>query len=113
MPHLKSFRIAAILLPLAFCLAIAQANHSGQSVAAAPQLASLRQLSLHECKVTDRGLEAIAKSPHAEIARFLAAFGCQPGAIMAPETRAFVALVRRPGRRIDAAAAPAILDQKL
>src|ERR1700730_6162350 len=38
MPHLKSFRIAAILLPLAFCLAIAQANHSGQSVAAAPQL---------------------------------------------------------------------------
>src|ERR1700682_5190050 len=38
MPYPKSYRIAAILLALSVCLAIAQANHSEQAPAAAPQL---------------------------------------------------------------------------
>jgi tetratricopeptide (TPR) repeat protein len=38
MPHLKLFRVAAILLSLDFGLAIAQANHSGHAATVAPQL---------------------------------------------------------------------------
>src|SRR5262249_40979529 len=53
------------------------------------------------------------RGPDAHVARLGAAFGRQPRAVMPPQARAFGALVRRPGVGIDAAPAPAVLDQEV
>src|SRR5919197_4748165 len=46
-------------------------------------------------------------------AGLLALLRRQPGAVVAPHARAFLALRRLPGRRIDHAAAPAVLDHEV
>src|SRR5580693_3653149 len=61
----------------------------------------------------DRLAGAGSGARHAHIARLFAAFRRKPHAVVTPEARAFAALMRRPIRRIDAAAAPAVFHQKL
>src|SRR5262245_9476326 len=48
----------------------------------------------------------------ADVARLLAAFGREPGAVVAPQARAFRTLVRRPVVDVDRAAAPAVFEQE-
>src|SRR5262249_3335809 len=48
----------------------------------------------------------------ADVARLLAAFGREPGAVVAPQARALGTLVRRPVVDVDRAAAPAVLEQE-